>query len=243
MMSLMSKPVRAIHGGSPPDSLLRSTSMIEGLSKTARLGNMWPVMNGLWGSLEEDEDAMTHCCLPAGCPRYYDDPISLNDPADCVRVVCTNERCREGQWMHADCFQDWEDYILNFLRSCGRARSWSEKQRHQNLWTKKVSLYRWCELLHLVNGKQYVHNASEKVFQAASRAYYKATKSLHQAAALKLVCSFVHLYAACTCTVYAHLSLLISCGLDFSFCCATRVQLKLCIAPYVSFYQIIQQKL
>jgi len=27
--------------------------------------------------------------------------------------------------------------VLQFLRSCGRARSWSAKQRLQNLWTKK----------------------------------------------------------------------------------------------------------
>jgi hypothetical protein len=39
--------------------------------------------------------------------------------------------------MHKECFDEWEAGVLNFLRSCGRARSWSEKQRHQNLWTKK----------------------------------------------------------------------------------------------------------
>jgi len=27
--------------------------------------------------------------------------------------------------------------VLTYLKTCGRARSWSERQRHQNLWTKK----------------------------------------------------------------------------------------------------------
>lgn len=39
--------------------------------------------------------------------------------------------------MHKRCFDNWEQNVLNFLRTCGRARSWSEKQRMQNLWTKK----------------------------------------------------------------------------------------------------------
>nr|KAG5708927.1 hypothetical protein BaRGS_009336 [Batillaria attramentaria] len=39
--------------------------------------------------------------------------------------------------MHKDCFEDFEQSVLAYLRSCGRARSWSEKQRLQNLWTKK----------------------------------------------------------------------------------------------------------
>ncbi|XP_005109542.1 headcase protein homolog [Aplysia californica] len=74
------------------------------------------------------------CCVPAGCS---DDPIDPTDPMDAVRVVCNNENCKEGNWMHKDCFIEWEQSVLSFLRSCGRARSWSEKQRLQNLWTKK----------------------------------------------------------------------------------------------------------
>ncbi|ELU11446.1 hypothetical protein CAPTEDRAFT_23984, partial [Capitella teleta] len=63
--------------------------------------------------------------------------IRDDDPGDAVRVVCNNEQCSEGKWMHADCFADWEQQVVLFLRSCGRARSWSEKQRLQNVWTKK----------------------------------------------------------------------------------------------------------
>jgi len=39
--------------------------------------------------------------------------------------------------MHGDCFREWESKVLAYLRTSGRARSWSEKQRIQNLWTKK----------------------------------------------------------------------------------------------------------
>lgn len=74
------------------------------------------------------------CCVPTGC---NDDPINPNDPMGAVRVVCNNETCKEGNWMHKYCFEEWQQSVLSFLRSCGRARSWSEKQRLQNLWTKK----------------------------------------------------------------------------------------------------------
>ena len=76
------------------------------------------------------------CCLPTGC-ECKDEPINVNEPGDAVKVVCNNEQCTKSGWMHHYCFQLWEESVLSFLRSCGRARSWSEKQRLQNLWTKK----------------------------------------------------------------------------------------------------------
>uniref|UniRef100_A0A0B7B7T6 Uncharacterized protein n=1 Tax=Arion vulgaris TaxID=1028688 RepID=A0A0B7B7T6_9EUPU len=82
-----------------------------------------------------DENArFQHCCVPTGCS---DDPIDITNPYDAVKVVCNNDACTEGNWMHKGCFVMWEQSVLSFLRSCGRARSWSEKQRLQNLWTKK----------------------------------------------------------------------------------------------------------
>lgn len=85
---------------------------------------------------------------------------------DAVRVLCNNEHCTEGNWMHADCFQEWEQQVLSFLRSCGRARSWSEKQRLQNLWTKKGYdlAYKACDCKcgkgHLRKDTDYVQNLS-----------------------------------------------------------------------------------
>lgn len=83
---------------------------------------------------ENDGPRFQQCCVPLGCT---DDPIDPADPYDAVRVVCNNDMCTLGKWMHKDCFIEWEQSVLSFLRSCGRARSWSEKQRLQNLWTKK----------------------------------------------------------------------------------------------------------
>ena len=83
---------------------------------------------------ENRDPNLVSCCVPSGCP---DGPINPSDPEDAVKVACNNEQCTIGVWMHKACFQEWEQSVLAYLRSCGRARSWSEKQRLQNLWTKK----------------------------------------------------------------------------------------------------------
>lgn len=84
---------------------------------------------------------MTRCCVPIGdcfksSPVDYGS-INLEDLRDCVRVICNNDNCTAGQYMHRECFDHWEEGVLNYLKSIGRARSWSDKQRQQNLWTKK----------------------------------------------------------------------------------------------------------
>ncbi|XP_055617686.1 headcase protein [Toxorhynchites rutilus septentrionalis] len=84
---------------------------------------------------------MTRCCVPTGdclkCSPVDFGAINLEDLRDCVRVICNNENCTSGQYMHRECFEHWEEGVLNYLKSIGRARSWSDKQRQQNLWTKK----------------------------------------------------------------------------------------------------------
>ncbi|KAK9881042.1 hypothetical protein WA026_014387 [Henosepilachna vigintioctopunctata] len=107
-------------------------------------------VQGLLGieSLEENGGNVTRCCVPTGeCLRAQqqqilhnnNDPmlISLDDLRDTVRVTCNNELCINGRFMHRECFEQWEQTVLAYLKTCGRARSWSERQRHQNLWTKK----------------------------------------------------------------------------------------------------------
>lgn len=85
--------------------------------------------------MENHDPTATLCCVPAGC--HIEEPINLDYLADVVKVICNNEHCQEGQFMHKLCFEQWEETVLTYLRSTGRARSWSEKQRLQNLWTKK----------------------------------------------------------------------------------------------------------
>ncbi|XP_074641751.1 headcase protein homolog [Tubulanus polymorphus] len=78
---------------------------------------------------------LVECCAPPHCDLQ--EHINVNEPEDAVRIVCNNDKCTVGRWMHRACFEEWEQSVLAYLRSCGRARSWSEKQRLQNLWTKK----------------------------------------------------------------------------------------------------------
>ena len=79
---------------------------------------------------------MVKCCVPGSCP-VSEELIDTEQVGDAVRVFCNSEGCELGNWMHKSCFDEWEQSVLSYLRSCGRARSWSEKQRLQNLWTKK----------------------------------------------------------------------------------------------------------
>lgn len=103
-------------------------------------------------TIENHDANVTRCCVPTGeCLRASscsggggaglgfggDALICLDDLHDCVKVVCNNDHCSVGQYMHRECFDAWEQTVLTYLKSCGRARSWSERQRHQNLWTKK----------------------------------------------------------------------------------------------------------
>ncbi|CAH1173519.1 unnamed protein product [Phaedon cochleariae] len=92
-----------------------------------------------------EEAGVTRCCVPSGdCLRAQqalnDNDhvlICLDDLRDTVRVTCNNDGCHSGRYMHRECFDQWEQTVLAYLKTCGRARSWSERQRHQNLWTKK----------------------------------------------------------------------------------------------------------
>ncbi|CAK8671125.1 unnamed protein product [Clavelina lepadiformis] len=88
------------------------------------------------GSVGSDsgDTLMRTCCFPMGCPFGEDAeaPEHLM-----VKVICTYDACPTSQFMHSECFTHWEDGLLSYLRSHGRARSWSDKQRRQNLWTKK----------------------------------------------------------------------------------------------------------
>ncbi|XP_076023729.1 headcase protein homolog [Genypterus blacodes] len=74
------------------------------------------------------------CATPLGCS--FARPIDL-EKDDYQRVLCNNELCPYGNWMHLQCFYEWESSILVQFNCIGRARSWNEKQCRQNMWTKK----------------------------------------------------------------------------------------------------------
>ena len=84
---------------------------------------------------------LQRCCVPQGdCLKNNTlefGLINLDDLTDTVRIVCSNDGCNVGQYMHRECFDQWEQGVISYLKSIGRARSWSDKQRQQNLWNKK----------------------------------------------------------------------------------------------------------
>ena len=55
-----------------------------------------------------------------------------------TKVICSNEQCNQSPYMHTACFQTFEESVLCYLKGHGRAKSWSERQKLQNLWTKKA---------------------------------------------------------------------------------------------------------
>ena len=85
------------------------------------------------------------CCSPKSClPGDTVDPASPE--VDSVKMQCSNDKCPYSPWMHHECFVGFEEQMLSCLRGMSRARNWSEKQRRQNLWTKKGYdlIYKLC---------------------------------------------------------------------------------------------------
>lgn len=90
--------------------------------------------------IHHDEANLVRCCVPTTeCLKINDfGLINLDDMTETyVRVICSNDACTQGNYMHRECFDAWEISIMAYLKSMGRARSWTDKQRSQNLWTKK----------------------------------------------------------------------------------------------------------
>lgn len=81
-----------------------------------------------------ERSSEVQCATPLSCSLGR--PIDL-EKDDYQRVLCNNELCPYGNWMHLQCFYEWESSILVQFNCIGRARSWNEKQCRQNMWTKK----------------------------------------------------------------------------------------------------------
>lgn len=78
---------------------------------------------------------LQQCCSPKCCVLSEMDPVSPD--SELIKMICSNDKCPVSPFMHASCFLAFEEQMLSFLRGMSRARNWSEKQRKQNLWTKK----------------------------------------------------------------------------------------------------------
>jgi headcase protein len=95
---------------------------------------------------ENNYQSPLQCCVPKGechMANVLDFGIlSLDDLRNAVRVICTNENCTSGQYMHVECFAQWENGVLNNFKNY----SWSENLKHDNMWTKKCFdlIYKAC---------------------------------------------------------------------------------------------------
>ena len=118
------------------------------------------------GQDQNDENVSAQCCYPKGC-LLPTDSTNWNS----VHFVCNNEQCENSGLMHRECSEAFEEDILTFLRSVGRARSWSDKQRKQNIWTKKGYdlIYKCCACScgkgHLRKDLDYKPTSEEESFQ------------------------------------------------------------------------------
>jgi len=57
-----------------------------------------------------------HCCVPSGCSRYAGELIDPQDPGDAIKVICSSPTCVVGSWMHADCYEEWQQRVLFYIR-------------------------------------------------------------------------------------------------------------------------------
>lgn len=123
--------------------IAQAQTLTNSLAAPAERSGRGGTLSGEWQQNEvelecsgrQGADAPPQCCSPKGCVHSE---LDLTSPeAEAVKVICSNEKCPYSGFMHLECFVVFEEQVLSFLRGMSRARNWSEKQRKQNLWTKK----------------------------------------------------------------------------------------------------------
>lgn len=89
------------------------------------------------------------CCIPVGMCKNANSLdfglINLDNLSDCIRMICTNEHCAQGQYMHKDCFDMWERLILQKLNIY--EPFWKKMLNDQAIWTQDnyPSIFRMCQ--------------------------------------------------------------------------------------------------
>ena len=130
------------HRRSSHDSVGDNTSNVNNISSE---DIDFDVVNGPWP-----------CGIPKGYTCLYANggnsehiAITTDDLVgfEAVKILCSNDQCPRSPFLHSACFIAFEENILVYLKSQGRARGWSDKQRIQNLWTKRGYdlVYKACE--------------------------------------------------------------------------------------------------
>lgn len=61
-----------------------------------------------------------------------------------VKLICNNSACTQSRFMHRECFEVWQESVLNYLNKLKdgqkKTRNWSDKQKLQNLWKQGYNL-------------------------------------------------------------------------------------------------------
>ena len=61
-----------------------------------------------------------------------------------VKLICNNTSCTQSRFMHRECFEVWQESVLNYLNKLKdgqkKTRNWSDKQKLQNLWKQGYNL-------------------------------------------------------------------------------------------------------
>jgi Headcase protein family homologue len=61
--------------------------------------------------LGQEGPRLSRCCVPGECLRP-EQVISLDELSDdLVKVVCNDDHCAQGQYMHQVCFDAWEQQV------------------------------------------------------------------------------------------------------------------------------------
>jgi len=127
-------------------------------------------------NVTEEETGPWNCSSPTGC--IYNNGsnaehiiITKDDlhagPESVVKVTCSNENCNQSPYMHTACFQAFEESLFSFLKNQSRSKGWSDRQRSQNLWTRKgyELVFKACECScgkgHLRKDLEWCLNSSE----------------------------------------------------------------------------------
>lgn len=105
---------------------------------------------------EEESTGPWNCCSPTGCiynnGSNAEHILITKDDVKAgleavVKFICSNEQCKLSPYMHTACAQAFEESLLNQLKGHGRSKGWSDRQKLQNLWTKKGYdlIFKACE--------------------------------------------------------------------------------------------------
>jgi len=89
--------------------------------------------------IAEDDSIIVDCCT---APKEWTcleglEPLTSQDLTRAVKLTCSNHGCTLSPFMHVNCFTVWEQKFINYLKSSGKIRNLSEKQKVSCVWSSR----------------------------------------------------------------------------------------------------------